>query len=198
MIEASTSDTNSFWDTMPFKTQLHSSSPDNRVWQGTDVYSLPLLRMDVYNESSAGTKARSLAFNWNFQNGEVVRALVNTADKSAVVQGSNEYLFNSAAGTASVRIYDSAGQVLYYDIDTLNGTKMKDLSGNAHDGTIYGSPGASPAEWGNGRTFDAATKYINAGDIKGIWSGFTVVATFSITAWPSNWGDVVAKDTTVA
>jgi len=113
--------------------------PGNQIWQGTEVYSLPLLRMDSYNESGANIKARSTAFNWNFQNGEVVRALVNTTDKSAVVQGSNEYIFNSAAGAASVRVYDSAGQVLYYDMETLNGTKMKDLSGHVSDGTVTGT-----------------------------------------------------------
>ena len=107
-----------------------------QVSQGTEAYSLPLLRMDIYNESGANVKARSLAFSWNFQNGEVVRAVVNTTDKSAAVQGSNEYIFNSAAGTASVRVYDSAGQVLYYDMQTLNGANMKDLSGNGNDGTI--------------------------------------------------------------
>src|SRR5207249_2825548 len=123
-----------------------SSNPDNRVWQGTDVYSLPLLRMDIYNESGgAGVKARSRVFNWVFQNGEVVRALVNTTDKSAVVQGSNEYTFNSAAGTASVRVYDSAGQVLYYDMETClvmpcaGGGSMKDLSGSVNNGVLTGT-----------------------------------------------------------
>src|SRR2546428_189987 len=121
-----------------------SSNPDTRVWQGTDVYSLPLLKMDIYNESGAGLKARSLAFNWNLQNGEVVRALVNTTDKSAVVKGANEYIFNSAAGTASVSVHDSTGQVLYYDMETCTASPcgsnpMKDLSGNVNSGTLGGS-----------------------------------------------------------
>ncbi len=119
------------------------------VSQGTDAYSAPITKVDIYNESGANVKARSLAFNWNFQNGEVVRALVNTTDKSAVAQGSNEYIFNSAAGTASVRVYDSAGQVLYYDMETCTaspcGTNpMKDLSGNLNSGTFGGSGGSFP------------------------------------------------------
>ncbi len=116
-----------------------------QVWQGTEVYSLPLLKMDIYNESGTNVKSRSLVFNWNFQNGEVVRAVVNTTDKSAVVQGSNEYIFNPAMGTASVRVYDSAGQFLYYDMETCTpspcggSNQMKDLSGNANHGYISGT-----------------------------------------------------------
>ena len=87
-----------------------ASALGQQVWQGTDVYSLPILKMDVYNESSAGVKARSIVFNWNFQNGEVVKAVVGTYDKSAVPQGTNEYLFNSAAGTASAPMEPKAGQ----------------------------------------------------------------------------------------
>lgn len=108
------------------------------ISQGTEAYSYPVTLIDVYNESAAAVKARSRVFSWTFMNGEVTRALVNTTDKSAVVQGSNEYIFNPSDGTASVRTYDSAGQVLYYDLETLNSGKMKDLSGNANDGTISG------------------------------------------------------------
>src|SRR5213594_2023703 len=115
--------------------------------------------MDIYNESGTGVKARSLAFNWNFQNGEVVRALVNTTDKAAVVQGSNEYIFNSAAGTASVRFVDSAGQVLYYDMGTLNGANMKDLSGNANDGSISG-PVDALGKYGKARDFSGTNQWI--------------------------------------
>jgi len=134
-------------------------SQSQQVWQGTEAYSLPLLKMDVYNDSAAGVKARTLVFNWRFQNGEVVRALVNTTDKSAVVQGSKEYVFNSAMGTAVVRTYDSGGQVLYYDMDTLNGANMKDLSGNANDGTITG-PLAVYGKYGRARDFSGASQWI--------------------------------------
>src|SRR5207244_2625829 len=102
---------------------------------------------------------RSLAFSWNFQSGEVVRASVDITDKSGVVQGSNEYTFNSAMGTASVRSYDSAGQVLYYDMETLNGTVMKDLSGNANDGTTSG-PTAKPGKYGSARDFSGTNQWI--------------------------------------
>ncbi len=158
-----------------------SSSPDNRVWQGTDVYSLPLLRMDIYNESGAGTKARSLVFNWNFQNGEVVRALVNTTDKSGVVQGSNEYIFNSAAGTASVRVYDSAGQVLYYDMDTLTGSQMKDLSGNANSGTIFEATSVV-GKYGNARYYDGTDDYIQVADSKSL----DITGAITLSAWINN------------
>src|SRR5207245_1731074 len=146
-----------------YATYSATPGPSNQVWQGTEAYSLPLLTMDIYNESGAGTKARSLAFNWNFQNGEVVRALVNTTDKPAVVQGSNEYIFNSAAGTASVRVYDSAGQVLYFDMETCTASPcsgsnpMKHLSGNANSGTLGGSGYTFPlAKYGKAPNFAGA------------------------------------------
>src|SRR3989442_7630441 len=67
-----------------FATYNANPGRSKQVWQGTEVYSLPLLQMDIYNESGANLKARSLVFNWNFQNGEVVRALVNVTDKSGL------------------------------------------------------------------------------------------------------------------
>jgi RHS repeat-associated protein len=163
--------------------------PGNQIWQGSDVYSLPLLKMDIYNESAANVKARSLVFNWNFQNGEVVRAVVNTTDKGGVVQGSREYIFNSEAGTASVRTYDSGGQVLYYDMQTLNGANMKDLSGNANDGGIVGSSSSVPARYGNARQFDGTgNQYISAASsaTTDITGSLTVSAWVSYTTIPND------------
>src|SRR3989449_1076521 len=170
-----------------FATYNANPGRSNQVWQGTEVYSLPLLQMDIYNESGANLKARSLVFNWNFQNGEVVRALVNVTDKSGVVQGSNEYIFNSAMGTASVRTYDSAGQVAYYDMQTLNGASMKDLSGNANDGSIVGTLTDIPGKYGRAREAAGVGNYVDILTPVGL-----PPRTLTVSAWvklnaPVNW-----------
>jgi len=167
----------------------YSATPgtSNQVWQGTDVYSLPVLKMDIYNESGANLKARSLVFNWNFQNGEVIRAVVNITDKSAVVQGSKEYIFNPAAGVASVRTYDSAGQVIYFDMQSLNGANMKDLSGNTNDGLLVGTLTDTTGRYGRAREAAGIGKYVDILSPVGLPS-----TTLAVSAWvklnaPVNW-----------
>ena len=165
------------------------------VRQGTDAYSAPVTKMDIYNESAAGIKARSQVFSWVFQNGEAVKALVNKTDKSAVVQGSSEYIFNSAAGKASLRTYDSAGQVAYYDMETLNGANLKDLSGNANDGTLAGSGGTSQfGKYGKARGFGGAA-WVDAGNsasVQLLSGSFTISAVIQ-TSSSSTDNEIVAK-----
>ena len=170
-----------------FATYNANPGRSNQVWQGTEVYSLPLLQMDIYNESGANLKARSLVFNWNFQNGEVVRALVNVTDKSGVVQGSNEYIFNSAMGTASVRTYDSAGQVAYYDMQTLNGASMKDLSGNANDGSIVGTLTDIPGKYGRAREAAGVGNYVDILTPVGLPPRTLTVSSWVKLNAPVNW-----------
>src|SRR5439155_7709163 len=134
------------------------------------------------------------------QNGEVIRALVNTTDKGGVVVGANELVFNGAAGTVSVRTLDSSGQVLYYDMETCSATpcgtySMKDLSGNANTGVFAGSGSTFPlGKYGKAVGF-AGTGWIDAGNAPTVQltaGSFTISAIIQ-TSSTSTDNEIVAK-----
>src|SRR5437016_2523457 len=49
-----------------------------------------------------------------------------------------------------------SSEVLAWDMETLNGALVKDLTGNANDGTITGAALNPAGAWGKGRTFNGA------------------------------------------
>src|SRR5207247_853827 len=89
----------------------------------------------------------------------------------------------------------SAGQVAYYDMETLNGANLKDLSGNANDGTLAGSGGTSQfGKYGKARGFGGAA-WVDAGNgasVKLLSGSFTISAIIQ-TSSSSTDNEIVAK-----
>src|SRR2546426_10686257 len=97
-------------------------------------------------------------------------------------------------GTASVRTYDSAGQVAYYDMQTLNGASMKDLSGNANDGTTVGTLTDIPGKYGRAREAAGAGNYVDMLTPVGLPPRTLTVSVCGIVEERWNWIKEALKD----
>jgi hypothetical protein len=59
----------------------------------------------------------------------------------------------------------ASSEVLAWDMETLSGGQIKDLSGNARHGTITGATNVDTGAWGSARRFNGAGNKIVAGDV---------------------------------
>lgn len=96
-----------------------SGSP---LWRGTEVYGLPVLQEDVYEDAGAGAKARTTTFTYHSQNGEPTLTQARFYDAYGILQGTREYRYRPALGMASIRILDASGAQMgmtndWYSID---------------------------------------------------------------------------------
>jgi len=93
----------------------YATYASGRILQGNDTYTLPILQMDVYNNSGAGTKTRSVTFTYHAQNGEIVMAELKFYDGSGAFQGSKQYRYRSQLGMSSTRILDASANQMRMD-----------------------------------------------------------------------------------
>jgi len=149
----------------------------SHVAQGTDVYGLPLLQSDVYHESGAAKKTRSATFSYKTLNGQVLAADLRFYDGFGALQGVKEFRYQLSLGSMSTRVLDASNQVLHFDMQSLQGTQMQDLSGNGNHGTIFGTTVVS-GKWGSARNFNGASDYISVPR-----SASLEPAQVTVTAW---------------
>src|SRR5947209_8199407 len=71
-----------------------------------------------------------------------------------------------------------SSEVLAWDMETLNGALIKDLSGNGKDGTLSGAPLTTLGAWGQGRTFNGSSDSISAGN-----NGNMLSTDWSVSIW---------------
>lgn len=154
------------------------------------IFTSPVSLIVMYNETSPATIAQQIRFDYILQNQGVVQANVATLDRFAVLQGVTEYRFRPTEGATSVRMLDMSGQVLFYDMQTLSGSNMADLSGNLNAATL-GTTSSGAGRFGQARYFDGmATAHMTAAASSSLKpsTGLTVGGWFNMKDLNNRWG----------
>lgn len=103
--------------------------------------------------------------------------ILNTTG-SYVMQFDNSTKVSGSGIVLKSGIVSTKGLVGYWDMETMSGGKLMDLSGNGNDGTMSGTT-SSGGKLGNGRSFNGVSDYIN------IMQGVTldIPNTITVSSW---------------
>lgn len=153
------------------------------MWKGQDLYhDDDVFSLPVNNEwvnSSTNTILRQRQFNYAYEDQSVVENDVKTANSAGAWQGEVQYRFRSDQALSALRTIDDSGRVLNFDMQTLTGANMADLSGNGNNAAITGTA-VTGGEFGKARSFSGSgNDYLLAASS----SSLNIVSSFTITAW---------------